>query len=99
MRTEKCDRCDSTILEETHTRSERMRVSRHVGDGQGWEQKEVLLCSMCYDDLWAWTAGDGARDRSGVADPLPLDRMADSVERHINDLESALEAIDEERDD
>lgn len=49
---------------------------------------------MCYEDMWEWALGDDAPDRSSMADPIPLDHMADSVENHIELLTDVLDRLE-----
>jgi hypothetical protein len=48
---------------------------------------------MCLDDIWEFVFETGV-DRSDKADPLPIDRLGENVERHIDDLESVLESLE-----
>lgn len=52
---------------------------------------------MCCEDMWEWALGDDAPDRSNMADPVPLDFMADSVEGHIDRLEDVLMKLEESK--
>lgn len=93
MKTKDCERCGSKIVEERFRQSIDLVLSRHTDDGE-WENADAQICSMCWDDLWEWVF-DAEIDRSDKADPLPLDRMADNVERHIEDLRDILEELEE----
>lgn len=81
-----CDRCDSKIVDHPHRRVERWGFARYVGDDGKEETEEAALCSMCLDDLWEFIFETDV-DRSDKADPVPLQRVANSVDRHISELE------------
>lgn len=91
-----CDRCGSKIIEEGYAHPKTVEISRHVGEGM-WDHEDVRLCSMCLDDLWEWAFED-LIDRSDKADPLPLDQMAENVDRHISDLVGVLDQIEEAKE-
>lgn len=95
MNVEGCTRCGATIARNPHGGGpyDRFDIVRHVGEG-GWDSATVELCTMCLDDMWEW-AFESDVDRSDKADPMPLERMAESVRRHIEQLESVLDEIAE----
>lgn len=94
MDTKRCDRCESVIARDKHgLRHWRFDIIRSVGTRE-FESETVLLCSMCWDDLWEW-AFETDVDRSDKADPLPIEEMAESVRRHIEELEGVLDALAE----
>lgn len=88
---EPCERCDSSIAYHTLSGERRLEIWRH--NGQSEEYADVRLCSTCLDELWDWVFDEGP-DRSDAAGPVPLSRMAESVQDHINDLEAVLDAIE-----
>ena len=88
-----CDRCDSKIVEHPHTPVEKWPFMRYVGSGES-ESEDARLCSMCLDDLWGFVF-DADIDRSDKADPVPLQRVTESVDRHISDLEGLKAEIEE----
>jgi hypothetical protein len=47
---------------------------------------------MCLDELWEFVFEEEI-DRSDKADPIPLNRLGDNVQRYIDDLESVLEQV------
>jgi hypothetical protein len=59
----------------------------------GYESKDARLCSMCLDDLWEFVF-DSTVDRSDKADPYPVGRLSESVERHIEDLQEVLDELE-----
>jgi len=91
---EECDRCNSKIVERRFNESELLQVVRMSGSGE-FDMKEVKLCSMCWDELWEWSSDEGEPDRSDVADPVPLDELAENVDRHISDLVGILDDLED----
>lgn len=98
MNVEKCARCGSKIVEDRLRAEDRALYLTRQADSGGYESDDAKLCSMCWDDLWEWTFGDDAPDRSHLADPQPLDEMADSVERHIDHLQDVIDAVEAAKD-
>jgi len=91
MQVRECDRCESKIAEPNYARNEPLRITRNLGTDE-YEHRDAIFCSMCWDDLWEWAFGE-TPDRSDVADPLPLEKAAESVERHIDDLENVIGSL------
>jgi len=88
-----CDRCEAKIVRQSHSPPERMGFFRHTDSGRGYESNDVLLCSMCLDDLWEFVF-DTEVDRSEKADPIPLSRVSEDVEGHIDDLKAIITEIE-----
>lgn len=91
---ESCERCDSKIMQDRlRYEDEQLHIFRYVG-AREYETARVMLCSMCWDELWEWALGDDSPDRSDRADPVPLDKLAEGVDRQITDLKGVLEEIE-----
>jgi len=88
----KCGRCGSKIVESPHSPKEPCNFT-HYPDSESVETEQIILCSMCLDDIWEFVF-ETEVDRSDKADPLPVDRLGENVERHIDDLESVLESLE-----
>lgn len=86
-----CDRCGSQIVNQNY-HHESLTVFRDV-DEDGWESKEMDLCSMCLDELWDWVEPEDSPDRSDVADPMSIERIEQNVGSHIDELEWILEQL------
>lgn len=91
-----CDRCEAKIVRQSHSAPERLGFFRYINPGAElpeYESDDVLLCSMCLDDVWEFVF-DADVDRSEKADPIPLGRVSENVERHIEDLETIITALE-----
>jgi hypothetical protein len=98
-RVAECERCGSKIIESSHRRPEKQQFYRELGGGE-YVVDEIRLCSMCLDDVFEFVFESDV-DRSGKADPIPLERLGENVERHIDDLERVLaqiEGVNEDED-
>jgi len=91
-----CDRCNSKITGQSHSRERPMQFHRYPS-GNGYETDEARLCSICLDELWEFVFEEEV-NRSDKADPIPLENMATSVERHIEGLEGVLEQLQEAKE-
>jgi hypothetical protein len=87
-----CERCGSKIIENSHRRPEKQRFHRELTGGE-YVTDEIRLCSMCLDDVFEFVF-DSEVDRSDKADPIPLERLGNNVNRYIDDLENVLESIE-----
>jgi hypothetical protein len=63
-------------------------------DEEEWEQEGITLCSTCLDEIWEFVF-ETEIDRSDKADPIPLQKVEDNVERHIDDLENIIEMLND----
>ena len=91
---EDCERCGAKIEQPNHTRKHPVDVCRKDGVDE-IETASVLLCSMCENDLWDWVHGKDAPDRSDMADPIPIERMGESIDQYIEDLQDTKEELSE----
>lgn len=89
---ESCGRCEAKITESDHRAPDKQQFYRELGGGKH-EADSIRLCSMCLDDVWEFVF-DVEVDRSDRADPVPLNRVTDSVQRHIDSLEELREDLD-----
>jgi hypothetical protein len=87
-----CERCGSKIVEHEHRRTRKSQFTRELGGGEHVVD-EIRLCSMCLDDVFEFVF-ESEVDRSEKADPIPLARLGENVERYIDDLENVLEVIE-----
>jgi len=89
-----CTRCGSKIVEQRHNARRATEFIRHVENYKSVESKTAKLCSECHDDLWDFVF-DSDVDRSDKADPMPLEKMGESVQRQVDDLRGVLESLEE----
>jgi len=73
-----CGRCGSKIVESPHNPERPFDFARYPDSGER-ENKQIILCSMCLDDIWEFVF-ETEIDRSDKADPLPIDRLGENVE-------------------
>jgi hypothetical protein len=86
-----CERCGAKILQQRHSRAREHNFVRYTGS-KNHESRSIRLCSTCLDDIWEFVFNEEV-DRSGKADPVPLERLSENVERHISDLEGVRDEI------
>jgi len=89
-----CTRCGSKIVEQRHNARRATEFIRYVENYKSVESKTAKLCSECHDDLWGFVF-DSDVDRSDKADPIPLEKMGESVERYIDDLQDVLVSLED----
>lgn len=89
MEPTECDRCGSTIVLDRFKQPYGL-PPKPKGDGNVFEAGEARLCSQCVYDLYEWVKGESI-DRSDTVDPVSLERLNESVERHIEELEKIQE--------
>lgn len=88
-----CTRCGSKIVEQRHNARRATEFIRYVENYKSVESKTAKLCSECHDDLWDFVF-DSNVDRSDKADPMPLEKMSESVQRQVDDLQGVLESLE-----
>lgn len=91
-----CTRCGSSMIQNHAYGPESLSVWREHSNGET-ESKQVRLCSVCNSELWDWVDGEDAPDRSDTVDPVQLDRVGNSVQRHIDELEALWESLQENK--
>lgn len=98
MKVKECTRCGSKIVESSYAQERWLTLSRQDGQND-YERRDAKLCSECEGAMFKWVFGEDTPDRSDTADPLPLQRVAENVEGHIESLEEILSVIREEYPD
>lgn len=87
-----CERCEAKIVESSYNPDRPIEFMRETGGGE-CEVDDIRLCSMCLDDVWEFVF-EAEIDRSEKADPIPLERLSENVERYVGDLEDVLGQIE-----
>lgn len=92
MEVRRCERCDAAIPSSSYNHDRPFQLYRMPSPKQH-DTAEIHLCSICLDEVWEFVL-DESPDRSDVADPVQLTKMADNVDGYIEDLQGMLNQIE-----